>query len=504
MAGELMKLFIKVDTECPESKDDRSEIDRPRHPGVTGGSRHRRVRRLSSRRGLDRRAGDVLRTVAAAATASVLGIGLLAAAKPVRPVSLVLVSVDGLRPDYVLEADRYGLAVPNLRRFVREGAFASGVAGVAPTITFPSHITQVTGVSPARHGISANEPFGATGGDGGVSSWSADDIRVPTLWDAAADRGFVTSSVDWPVTAGARITYNIPQYWRPQNAQERKLQRLLVTPGLFAEAEKVLGPYPASHLWGVDQDERRAAFNTYLIETRKPRLHLAYLAGLDEAEHASGPFSPAAAAALTRIDALVGRIRRAAEANGPAIVAVTSDHGFRRTRHELHLNAALRAAGLVRLGRDGKIASWSARAWGMGGSAAILLRDPRDDAARATVSHVLEELAADPRAGIARVLQGGEVAGSGGFEGAAFVVGLRGEHRFGDDLYGPTVREGEPWGTHGNLPDDRAMDAAFFVAGPGIAAGRRLGRIDMRDIAPTLAARLDLTLPHAEGRDVLR
>ena len=92
---------------------------------------------------------------------------------------------------------------------------------------------------------------------------------------------------------------------------------------------------------------------------------------------------------------------------------------------------------------------------------------------------MLAELEADPRAGITRVLRGGEVAASGGFEGAAFVVGLRGEHRFGDDLYGPTVRDGEPWGTHGNLPDDRAMDAAFFAAGPGIPAGRRLGRIDM-------------------------
>ena len=69
-------------------------------------------------------------------------------------------------------------------------------------------------MSPARHGILANEPFGPAGEDERVSCWSADDIRVPTLWDAAADRGFVTSSVDWPVTAGARITYNIPQYWR--------------------------------------------------------------------------------------------------------------------------------------------------------------------------------------------------------------------------------------------------------------------------------------------------
>ena len=47
------------------------------------------------------------------------------------------------------------------------------------------------------------------------------------------------------------------------------------------------------------------------------------------------------------------------------------------------------------------------------------------------------------------------------------------------------------------------MDAAFIVAGPGIPAGRDLGRIDMRDVAPTLAGRLGLVLPTAEGRDLL-
>lgn len=441
------------------------------------------------------------RTVTAAA-ASLLGVAFLAAAaRPVRPLSLVLVSIDGLRPDHVLEADRLGLSVPNLRRFVREGAFADGVAGVAPTVTFPSHVTQVTGVPPARHGILANEPFGSDGD--AASCWTADDIRVPTLWDAAADRGFVTASVDWPVTAGARITYNIPQYWRPRSAQERKLQRLLVTPGLFAETEKRLGPYPPSHLWSVEQDEQRAAYNAYLIRTKRPRLHLAYLSGLDEAAHAGGPDSPSSAAALERIDAMVGRLRAAAEANGPVVVAVTSDHGFRRTRHELHLNAALRAAGLLDVGPDGRVAGWRARAWGMGGSAAVLLRDPHDAASRAAVARVLDALQADPRAGIARVLRGDAVAASGGFAGASFVVGFRGEHRFGDDLDAPVVRDGEPWGTHGMLPDDRDMDAAFFVVGPGVAAGRRLGRIDMRDVAPTLAARLDLSLPAAEGRDVL-
>ena len=74
-------------------------------------------------------------------------------------VPLVLISLDGLKPDYVLEADKHQLKIPNLRRLLSEGAHATGVRGVLPTVTYPSHTTIVTGVSPARHGIFANKPF---------------------------------------------------------------------------------------------------------------------------------------------------------------------------------------------------------------------------------------------------------------------------------------------------------------------------------------------------------
>jgi hypothetical protein len=43
------------------------------------------------------------------------------------------------------------------------------------------------------------------------------------------------------------------------------------------------------------------------------------------------------------------------------------------------------------------------------------------------------------------------------------------------------------------------MRAAFFAAGSGIAAGRDLGIIDMRQIAPTVAALLGVKLPSATG-----
>ena len=38
-----------------------------------------------------------------------------AAPKPAPASSLVVISVDGLHPSYVLEADRFGLKIPNLR-----------------------------------------------------------------------------------------------------------------------------------------------------------------------------------------------------------------------------------------------------------------------------------------------------------------------------------------------------------------------------------------------------
>jgi predicted AlkP superfamily pyrophosphatase or phosphodiesterase len=72
---------------------------------------------------------------------------------------LVVISVDGLRPDSVTAADAHGAKIPTLRRMMKEGAFADGVTGVVPTVTYPSHTTLMTGVWPAQHGIWANTTF---------------------------------------------------------------------------------------------------------------------------------------------------------------------------------------------------------------------------------------------------------------------------------------------------------------------------------------------------------
>ena len=76
-----------------------------------------------------------------------------------KPPLLVVVSIDGLRPDYITAADEHGAKVPNLRRFLKEGAYAEGVEGVVPTVTYPSHTTLTVSYT---HLIIANVAAGVT------------------------------------------------------------------------------------------------------------------------------------------------------------------------------------------------------------------------------------------------------------------------------------------------------------------------------------------------------
>lgn len=420
------------------------------------------------------------------------------------PVPVVLISIDGLKPDYVLEADKHGLKIPNLRRLVSEGAFASGVTGVLPTVTYPSHATMVTGVAPAKHGIIANSPFDPYSKNLNGWYWYAEDIKVPTLWDVSAKARLTTASVDWPVTVGANITFNIAQYWRADNAEDRKVIRALSTPGLLSEAESAVGPYTDGNDYSIAGDVRRAGFNVYLLEKKKPRFHLSYFGSLDEEEHKTGPYSAQTFAVLEQLDAVIGQVRRAAEkiGAGRAIICVVSDHGFKLTDKEVNLNSALREAGLIELNEQGKVKSWRAFAWYGGGSAGIMLRDEADNEARKTAGDVLNRLASDPSSGVAKVVDRAAARSMGGFPDASFVVALRPGFRLGSKLQGPVSVGVRPGGTHGYAPDVAEMNSSFFIAGPGIAAGRNLGQIDMRDIAPTLASVLGVKLQSAEGRSL--
>jgi predicted AlkP superfamily pyrophosphatase or phosphodiesterase len=158
--------------------------------------------------------------------ATALLLAVPAAAAPV-----LMISVDGLRPADVIEAEKRGVAVPTLKAIMAKGAYAEAVIGVTPTLTYPSHTTLITGAAPARHGIGNNQTFDPLNINQVGWTWYAADIEVPTLWSAARAAGLKTVNVHWPVSVGAPIDWNLPQIWRTGHDDDRKLMRALATPG---------------------------------------------------------------------------------------------------------------------------------------------------------------------------------------------------------------------------------------------------------------------------------
>src|SRR5690242_12951225 len=78
------------------------------------------------------------------------------AAKPTtRPVDaverVVVISVDGLRPDLLARA-----YTPNLHALMQSGSYTFWARTTAASVTLPSHVSMLTGVTPARHEIDWN------------------------------------------------------------------------------------------------------------------------------------------------------------------------------------------------------------------------------------------------------------------------------------------------------------------------------------------------------------
>jgi predicted AlkP superfamily pyrophosphatase or phosphodiesterase len=427
--------------------------------------------------------------------------GVLLGATPAIAEPVLLISIDGLRPGDVIEAEKRGLNIPNLRRFVTEGAYATGVIGVLPTVTYPSHVTLVTGASPARHGVVSNTTFDPTWINQVGWYWYASDIRVPTLWSAAADAGKTVGSVHWPVSVAARgITWNLPQYWRTGHGDDAKLIAALSTPGLLAELEQATGEtYAAGIAEDIDSDENRGRFAIKLIETHKPEFMTAYFTALDHEQHAEGPGTAKAHAVLERIDAIVGKVIAAERAAHPdAVIAVASDHGFEAIGRETNFFRAFLDAGLITLDDKGKVKSWDVMPWPSGGSAAFVLARKDDAALEKRVGDLLATMKADPANGIAAIAKKAEIARMGGNPDAAFFVSMAPDAAAAGNPLAPLRGVPGYKGTHGYFPSVPHLRASFMLIGPGVPKGRSLGEIDMRAIAPTLARTLGAALPDAE------
>lgn len=393
-----------------------------------------------------------------------------------------------------------GLSIPNLMALRYAGSAADGVEVSYPSMTYPSHTSLATGVAPVRHGIVSNTQFDPPNGS---RAWYFERtaMKVPAIWDVARARGLETAGVSWPVTVGADMSVLYPESNQaPRDTTWLARARADSTPGLIDEVVKALGGFGENDNRNpVERDRFAAAAATHIIRTERPNLLMVHLMQTDSAQHADGPGSPAARAAIERIDAHIGEIVQATDEAGirsRTAFVISGDHGFSRVHAIIQPNVVLRDGGWLKTDDRGRITEWQAASH----ATAIRLRDPSDHELAARVEQAFAKLAGGRYRGIFRIVSRAELDALGAYPEAAFFVEPAEGYYVSDGVAGGAVLVGATrHGAHGFLPTEARMHTGLIAAGAGIRAGVPLPLVRQIDIAPTVARLLGLEMPSADG-----
>lgn len=286
-----------------------------------------------------RRPVTALAAVAFAATAT-----LVAGRQPAPAAQVVLIVVDGLRPDMVTPD-----VMPRLHALGRRGMVFDAHHSVVPTVTRVNAASMATGVYPETHGLLGNTVYSAaTYPTKGVNTASHADLEAmtrgegtlltaPTLGTAlqrAGKRLVVLSAgssgsallLSHPLGNGAVVN---PELIRPE--------------ALAGAVRAASGPSPpeavpnrARNRWVVD------AYRALGAGELAADVTVLWFADPDESAHATGLGSPATVQSLRQVDAEIGRVEEALRARGALArtnIVVASDHGFSTHTGELKLAA---------------------------------------------------------------------------------------------------------------------------------------------------------------------
>ena len=211
-------------------------------------------------------------------------------AEPRRAGHVIIIGVDGLSPDGVNKAD-----TPVLDDMMAKGSWSLHARGVLPTTSGANWASIITGAGPEQHGVTSND-------------WQVGEFNFPT--SVTGSGGFFPSifQVLTDQNPGLEIgsIYNWDGFGRLYGHR-------------FVDYD--------AH--GADEDKTTDLAVNY-IKARRPDFLFIHLDHVDHAGHADGHGTPHYYEAVTKADALIGRIRQATVEAGIAedtVILVTSDHG---------------------------------------------------------------------------------------------------------------------------------------------------------------------------------
>lgn len=401
---------------------------------------------------------------------------------------VVVISVDGFRPDFYLDSS---WPTKNIRGLMKNGTHAKGVNSVFPSMTYPSHTSIITGVQPAEHGIYYNAMFEPTGSTGKIY-WNDSSIKVPTIWSAAQKQGLKAASLFWPVSADASVLYNIPDIGSMGEAIREKYSK----PQGFVDEVKTNVFSSASKIdYGKNQNVARIA--AYVIEKDKPNLMTIHFFAVDHAEHLQGRNGDMVRDAVADADSGVAIIVDAlkhANILDSTVIIVTGDHGFVDVKTTLNPNVWLTNAGLA---NNVKNDDWKAQFFTVGGSAYLYVKD-NDKQTLDQVKTILDKLPGDVKQ-LFKVINRKKLDEIGANPEVQLALTGLNNTSFGGSFKGEERTAGHG-GTHGYFPDFKEIQTGFVAFGPGIKNGGIIPEMNVRDIASVVTQLLELSLPTAKGK----
>lgn len=407
---------------------------------------------------------------------------------------VLLVSIDGLRPDFY-NNDQW--IAPTLKQLKKEGVYANKNYGIFPSVTYPSHTTIITGTLPARHGIYYNAPFEAP-----PSRWYWEEnfIKVPTLWDAVKSKGMTSGSVMWPVTVGAPIDYNIPVK-RPDG--DETTDQLTVTKPHITPQKMV--PEMITALGGLSQEDFRydrvditiGRTAAHIIKKYKPNLMAVHFINLDHIQHGGGKNGPEVQRALTVIDSmlnvLITTLKEAGIYHSTNII-ITGDHGFVDVSKTFSPNVILAREGLI--SKD----NWTAKFLASGGSAFLYMKNKNDKATLDKIRNLLNAVPAEQRKTF-RIIERDELDQLGANPEVVMALALEDGTAGANNMQGQQfVVKKKTTGSHGQHPRLPGMETGFIAFGPDIISNSYIKEISLPDISPLVSRLLNLNFTAPDGK----
>lgn len=450
--------------------------------------------------------------------AVLLAVNSLSAPAQVRHV--ILISIDGLRPEMYLDSS---WPAPNLRYLMRHGTYADHMRSVFPAYTYPSHTAMVTGALPARSGVYFNQAKT----NNGQWDWFASSIRVPTLWRVIRQAGMTTSAVQWPLSAMDTITYNVPEIFDIRKPDDRiTLTRKYATPGLLDEIESNATGRLDSNTMTEDYfsiDDQSARMAGYIIETRRPAFLAIHLPSVDGKEHEEGPNGDSVRLALAASDHDIGLLLEAIRRSGTedsTVVIIVGDHGMSEIHEAFRPNLLIQGIAAKFVAAGGSAFLYPTPVvdhWPPDDSLRIdPSRRERDKELAARVTAALDKLPAEKRkqfrilsrsdldkmgADSAAILALAATPGlvfSGAVKPAATVnngPGTAIQRNLLEGVFYPVYG-----GHHGYDPDLPCMYTGFIAAGPEIRKGGRINDLCVTDIALLVAKLLGIPFTAPDGK----